>query len=97
AYAAHLGDIADEDLPPAQRELFGELHQAMTRVTPFGKETAVRASVQKMSAADAAGHAATIARLYGELATALAERAEPLKVVAGGAKAAPPRFVGSRP
>ncbi len=92
AYLEHLEHIEEEDLPPAQRPLFGELREAMTRVAPFGKEGPIRASVQKMSGADAARHARTIAQLYGELAAA--ERAEPLKVVATNSAATPRYLLG---
>jgi hypothetical protein len=47
-----------------------------------------------MSAQEAAGHAATIVKLYVELMTGV-ERAEPLKVVAPPRK--PPRFLTGRP
>ena len=50
AYSLHLADIADADLPPALRRDFGDLQAAINRVAPVGKETRVRASVQKMSA-----------------------------------------------
>jgi hypothetical protein len=93
AYAQHLADLADADLPAALRREFGELQAAMNRMAPAGSETRVRASVQKMSPAEATGHAATIVKLYVELLNG-AERAEPLKVVAGPRK--PPRFLTGR-
>ena len=78
---------------PALRREFGELQAAMSRVAPVGNETRVRASVQKMSPHEAAGHAATIVKLYVELMNGV-ERAEPLKVVAPPRK--PPRFLTGR-
>jgi hypothetical protein len=81
AYSLHLAEVTDADLPPGLRREFGDLHAAITRVTPVGHETRVRASVQKMSSSEATGHAATIVKLYVALASGL-ERAEPLKVVA---------------
>jgi hypothetical protein len=93
AFAAHLADLADADLPAALRREFAELQSALTRIAPCGSETRVRASVQKMSAKEAAGHAATILRLYVELVNGV-ERAEPLKVVAPPRKA--PRFLTGR-
>jgi hypothetical protein len=65
----------------------------MTRIAPVGNETRVRASVQKMSPDEAAGHAATIVRLYVELMNGI-ERAEPLKVVTPTRK--PPRYLIGR-
>jgi hypothetical protein len=94
AYAEHLADLTDAELPPALRRDFGELQAVMSRIAPAGTESRVRASVQKMSADEAAGHAATILKLYVELVSA-AERAEPLKVVAPARN--PPRFLTGRP
>jgi hypothetical protein len=93
AYGSHLADLTDAELPAALRREFGELQAAMSRVAPVGSETKVRASVQKMSAQEAAGHAATIVKLYVELMNSV-ERAEPLKVVAPPRK--PPRFLTGR-
>jgi hypothetical protein len=94
AYALHLAELADVELPDALRRDFGELQAAMSRIAPAGNETRIRASVQKMSPAEAASHAATIVKLYVELMVST-ERAEPLKVVAPPRK--PPRFLTGRP
>jgi hypothetical protein len=93
AYALHLADLTEPDLPAALRREFGELQAAMSRIAPVGSETRVRASVQKMSPAEAAGHAGTIVKLYVELMNGV-ERAEPLKVVPPSRK--PPRFLTGR-
>lgn len=93
AYAQHLADLTDAELPAALRREFGELQAAMSRIAPVGNETRVRASVQKMSPDEAAGHAATIVKLYVELANGT-ERAEPLKVVT---PRKPPRYLSGRP
>jgi hypothetical protein len=95
AYSLHLADLTDADLPAALRREFGELQAVMSRVAPVGTETPVRASVQKMSAGEAAGHAATILNLYVELMSTV-ERAEPLKVVAPTPRK-PPRYLTGRP
>jgi hypothetical protein len=94
AYDAHLNDLADVEFPAGLRRDFGDLQAAMSKFAPAGSETRVRASVQKMSSAEAADHAATIVRLYVELMNSL-ERAEPLKVVPSARK--PPRFLTGRP
>ena len=86
AYAEHLADVAETDLPPALRQDFAALQAAVSRVEPVGIESRVRASVQKMSATEAVSHAATIVKLYTELLTSL-DRAEPLKVIAPPRKA----------
>jgi hypothetical protein len=93
AYSEHLADLAETDLPPAIQHDFGALHAAVTRVNPVGNESRVRASVQKMSSAEATGHAATILRLYVVL-LGHAERAEPLKVVPAPRKT--PRYLTGR-
>jgi hypothetical protein len=80
AFAEHLEDLQDGELPPTLRREFEELHAALHRIAPAGNETRVRASVQKMSPQEAGGHAGTIVRLYVEL-LGDSERAEPLKVV----------------
>ncbi len=77
----HLAELTDADLPPGLRRDFADLQAAVTRVTPVGHETRIRASVQKMSSSEATGHAGTIVKLYVALASGV-ERAEPLKVVA---------------
>jgi hypothetical protein len=94
AYALHLADLSDAEFPAALRRDFGDLQAAMSRIAPAGTEGRVRASVQKMSPEQAAGHAATIVKLYVELMNNV-ERAEPLKVVVPPRK--PPRFLTSLP
>jgi hypothetical protein len=90
AYTEHLADLTESELPGALRSDFGHLQAAMTRVAPAGNESRVRASVQKMSPAEASGHAGTIVKLYIEIASAF-DRAEPLKVVPPLRKA--PRYL----
>ena len=93
AYSAHLADLTESDLPAGLRRDFNELQAALNRVAPAGSETRVRASVQKMSPEEAAAQAATVVKLYVELAT-VPERAEPLKVVVPAAS--PPRYLTQR-
>jgi len=94
AFSTHLGEIADSDLPTSLRREFGDLQTALCRIAPAGKETRIRASVQKMSPDEAHQHAATIVRLYVDLLNGT-ERAEPLRIVAPPRK--PPRYLTSRP
>jgi len=93
AYSLHLADVSETDLPPPLRREFAELNAAISRVAPAGHESRARASVQKMSASEASGHAATIVKLYVELMNGL-ERAEPLRVVAPPRKT--PRYLSGR-
>ena len=94
AYAEQLETLDHADLPAALRNEFSGLHAALNRVAPFGKETRVQASVQKMSAGEAVRHAETIVRLFMSLLSQT-ERAEPLKVVSSPNKA-PPRYLTQR-
>jgi hypothetical protein len=93
AYSLHLADLCEGDLPPALQREFAALKAALDRVPPAGSESRVRASVQKMSPAEAQDHAATIVKLHVALANDL-ERAEPLKVVTTPRKE--PRFLSGR-
>jgi hypothetical protein len=91
AYSGHLEDLRGLELPVNANGAFAELHAALHRVAPVGKETPVKASVQKMSASEAVWHAETIVRLYAELLSQ-ARRPEPLKVVEA-LERTPPRFL----
>jgi hypothetical protein len=93
AYAQHLADLNEAELPAGLRRDFADLQAAMNRITPAGSESRARASAQKMASAEAVGHAATIVRLYLELMSSV-ERAEPLKVVAPPRQ--PPRYLTGR-
>lgn len=94
AYTEHLQDLQETELPVGLRGSFSELQAALSRVSPVGNESRVRANVQKMSASEAGSHAGTIVKLYVEL-VAQGERAEPLKVVSTDKK--PPRYLTNRP
>jgi hypothetical protein len=94
AFTEHLGDIDQAALPPGLRRDFEELAAALNRVAPVGSESRVRASVQKMSAAEAGSHAGVVVRLYAALLLGQTERAEPLKVVSSPKKA--PRYLTGR-
>ena len=93
AYGQHLADLPEAELPAGLRRDFAALQAAMSKIAPVGTETPARASAQKMASGEAAGHAATIVRLYLELMNGL-ERAEPLKVVAPPRQ--PPRYLTGR-
>jgi hypothetical protein len=94
AFATHLGDVADAELPVSLRRDFGDLQTALCKIAPVGNESRIRASVQKMSPDEAHQHAATIVRLYVDLLNG-SERAEPLRIVEPPRK--PPRYLTSRP
>ena len=92
AYAEYLDDLESTELPANLRLAFTELHVALHRVSPIGREPSVKATIRKMSPAEAGAHAEEILMLYAELVRQR-ERAEPLKVVDGKRGKKPPRIV----
>lgn len=80
AFEDHLEELEDADLPSCVRDSFSELHQALHRIGPIGQQNCLRATVQKMSSAEAAKYAHQIVGIYIDLIAA-SDRAEPLKVV----------------
>ena len=68
AFSNHLKDLEPESLPPEFRSRFQDLHGRLTSVRPLRGETAVWATVRKMSNDEAAVLARLIVELLGELA-----------------------------
>ncbi len=68
AYDAHLNAVEAESLPENLRADFGALCAAMHREAPQVRESAVRASVRKMSTHEASSHAAMVVRLFAAMA-----------------------------
>jgi hypothetical protein len=64
AYADNLEDLTCIELSEAGGETLNQLHQVLHGVTPVSRETAVQASVRKMSAHEARVHARSILDLY---------------------------------
>jgi len=94
AYSEHLDDLEISELPAGLRPAFSDLHDALHRARPVGREPSVKATVRKMSAVEAGTHAGTIVMLFAELVRN-AQRAEPLKVV-GAPEKPPPSFLATR-
>lgn len=80
AYEGYLEDLEDADLPTSVRESFCRLNKALHKVSPMGQQSCLRATVQKMSSAEASRYAGLIVDIYIDL-IASGARAEPLKVV----------------
>jgi hypothetical protein len=76
AYSEHLASLDAEELPEGVREEFGALRDAMQRERPLSRESAVRASIRKMSVSEASRYAALVVRLFAALARA--ELTQPL-------------------
>lgn len=68
AYDTHLTAVETEELPEIVREQFGTLSAAMNRESPQVRESAVRASVRKMSVVEASEYAALVVRLFAAMA-----------------------------
>jgi hypothetical protein len=68
AYNAHLAQLSDEDLPRELRDDYGELARQMSYIRPLRGETAVQATVRKMSDAEAGTCAQRIVRMLATLA-----------------------------
>jgi len=67
AYRNHLAFVRAEDLPLALREDFCACHDALTRERPLRGEDAVRATVRKMSGAEADELACRVVRLFAAI------------------------------
>ncbi|HMB71973.1 MAG TPA: hypothetical protein VKQ06_00265 [Gammaproteobacteria bacterium] len=97
AFEQHLVALDEAEMPPGVREDYCRLHKALQKIKPIGPQNRVRATVQKMSAAEAASHAVTIFSLHLAL-EGRKPRTEPLRVseplqFADRAIAAAPRYL----
>ncbi len=96
AYEENLAIIEDEDLPIAVKQSFADLRQMMSRVDPVIKrEGRIRASVRKMSAADADECAHKMIDLYGDMIRYSDNAQQPLSMQIGDQPAVPPFLVKS--
>lgn len=68
AFSKHLREIDASELPAALQEQFLEIRQGLESVRPLPGETAVQATVRKMSVDQANLVAARIVDLFGEVA-----------------------------
>lgn len=97
AFEEHLLELDNKELPTAVRDDYRRLHKAMQKIKPVGSQSRIRATVQKMSAAEATRHALAIFSMHLELEGRKA-RTEPLRVTeplqfADRAIAAAPRYL----
>jgi hypothetical protein len=67
AYAKHLAPIHVDELPREIRDEFVALDKSLSSVCPLRGETALQASVRKMSDQEASSHAQRILNLLGTL------------------------------
>ena len=68
AYTTFLSNIDASDIPERYRAEFVELHTALNRERALPRESAVRASVRKMSSDEADKHAALVVHAFAALA-----------------------------
>ena len=67
AYKEHLEDLHEDQVPDSIRPKFDSLRQALTSVGPANGESAVHASVRKMSPVDAQRYATSVLLMLSEL------------------------------
>ncbi len=67
AYTDHLETLPKNGIPESIREGLERLQKSMCSATPIGREYVAAASIRKMSAAEAAQHAASIVAMFSEL------------------------------
>jgi len=70
AYSSHLVEVDSDELPEAVRHDFSALCAAMNRERALPRESAIRASVRKMSNDEAGNYAAMVVRMFATLARA---------------------------
>jgi len=68
AYSVHLILVDAQQLPDNVRDEFSVLCAAMHREAPLPRESAIRASVRKMSNAEAGRYAEMVVRIFAALA-----------------------------
>ena len=95
AYEEHLDGIDEDELPIAMKQAFADFRQSMQRVTPLHGESAVCASVRKMSPEDASECAGHVVALYGELSRLSDDMPVTLSLSEGDAPRVPPFLIKS--
>ena len=93
AYEENLAVIEDEDLPIAVKQSFADLRHMMSRVAPVKREGRIRASVRKMSVAEADECAHRMIDLYRDMIRYRDNTQEPLPIE--DQPAVPPFLVNS--
>jgi hypothetical protein len=68
AYRTHLANLEEDELPKEIREEFSSLSSCLSSVRPLRGETAVQATVRKMSDQEAGGVAMRIINMLGVIA-----------------------------
>jgi hypothetical protein len=93
AYLDNLAQIEKNDLPPDIRKCFSDLRERMSSVAPLNGEGAVRASVRKMSVAEADKCARMVADMHVEIMRCVDDAQTSLPLEAHERDIAPPPFL----
>lgn len=67
AYSENLESLSDGDLPGELARDFSALRSRLTSVQPFNNESAICASIRKMSAMEASDCAISVVSMYGRM------------------------------
>jgi hypothetical protein len=78
AYTTHLAGLNLEELPREFREEFISIGASLSMVKPLRGETAIQASIRKMSDFEASAHALRIVNLLGALVRMQLQPRQPL-------------------
>ena len=78
AYARHLAKVAESDLPKELRDDYVALERSLSSVRPMRGETAVQATVRKMSDEEAGRYAEKIVTLFGMMTRLQSQQRMPM-------------------
>lgn len=81
AYRQHLEGLEEDELPKEIRDEFSTLSTSMCRVRPLRGETALQATVRKMSDAEAGRFALRIVNMLGAIARLQGQQRPKLRAV----------------
>jgi hypothetical protein len=81
AYRQHLEGLEEDELPKEVRDEFTELSSSLCRVRPLRGETALQATVRKMSDSEAGTFAARIVNMLGAITRVQGQQRPKLRAV----------------
>lgn len=78
AYANHLARVDESELPKEIRDEYVRLERSLSAIPPMRGETAVQATVRKMSDREASSYAMQIVNLFGAITRLQSQHRVPL-------------------
>ena len=81
AYRQHLEGLDEDELPKEIRDEFSTLSSSMSKVRPLRGETALQATVRKMSDSEAGSFAGRIVQMLGVIARVQGQQRPKLRAV----------------